>query len=430
MVDEQYDVLVVGGSIAGCTTAILFARARLRVALLEAEPDMAAYQRRCTGYVQGSATPVLERLALAADLDASGAVHNVADFWTSYGWTREPDKLAGCPAFGYSVRRSVLDPLLRRTAAAEPMLDLLLGARVHGLVRDESGRVDGVVASVDGRDRVLRSRLVVGADGRGSGVAEMAGLRARVVPNQRSSCFAAYRHVSLPHSPRAKIWLLDDGTVVGAYPTDDGVTVLSVMAWGPRFAEFEQRPERALLMAYDGLPDGPDLLDAERVGEVVVTGDCSHVRRDRAATPGVALVGDAAMAGDPVWAVGCGWALQSAAWLVDATAPTLLAGGNVDRAAARYATTHRRNLRPHFDATAEFSSRRPFRGMERLVFAGAPYDALVAQAFWRYLTRNAPPKTLRAPSVLTRASMARSSSTRVHQPQRQPCERSKHSEVG
>ena len=31
-----------------------------------------------------------------------------------------------------------------------------------------------------------------------------------------------------------------------------------------------------------------------------------------AARPGVAFVGDAALASDPLWGVGCGWAFQSA----------------------------------------------------------------------------------------------------------------------
>ena len=38
-----------------------------------------------------------------------------------------------------------------------------------------------------------------------------------------------------------------------------------------------------------------------------------------AARPGLAFVGDAALATDPLFGVGCGWAFQSAEWLVDDT---------------------------------------------------------------------------------------------------------------
>ena len=37
--------------------------------------------------------------------------------------------------------------------------------------------------------------------------------------------------------------------------------------------------------------------------------------------PGLALVGDAALAIDPLWGVGCGWALQSAQWLAQSVTP-------------------------------------------------------------------------------------------------------------
>ena len=38
---------------------------------------------------------------------------------------------------------------------------------------------------------------------------------------------------------------------------------------------------------------------------------------------GVALVGDAALAADPLWGVGCGWAFQSGEWLAEEVGPAL-----------------------------------------------------------------------------------------------------------
>jgi len=51
--------------------------------------------------------------------------------------------------------------------------------------------------------------------------------------------------------------------------------------------------------------------------------------------PGLAFIGDAAMASDPLWAGGCGRAFQSAAWLVDATAEALGSKHGLDRALRR-----------------------------------------------------------------------------------------------
>ena len=59
---SEYDVAVVGASVAGCTAAALLGRAGANVALLEQRPDPAAYKTVCTHFIQASATPTIERL--------------------------------------------------------------------------------------------------------------------------------------------------------------------------------------------------------------------------------------------------------------------------------------------------------------------------------------------------------------------------------
>ena len=46
----------------------------------------------------------------------------------------------------------------------------------------------------------------------------------------------------------------------------------------------------------------------------------------QSAAPGLALIGDAALAPDPVWGNGMGWAFNPARWLVDKTAKALRLG--------------------------------------------------------------------------------------------------------
>jgi 2-polyprenyl-6-methoxyphenol hydroxylase-like FAD-dependent oxidoreductase len=48
MTAEDSDVAVVGGSVAGCATAQLFAERGASVALVERRPDPAAYKITCT----------------------------------------------------------------------------------------------------------------------------------------------------------------------------------------------------------------------------------------------------------------------------------------------------------------------------------------------------------------------------------------------
>ena len=86
-----FDVVVVGASIAGCTAARLFALAGARVALVERRPDPAAYKVVCTHAILSSASPTIERLGLAALLEARGAVRTHPEVWTPHGgWIRFP----------------------------------------------------------------------------------------------------------------------------------------------------------------------------------------------------------------------------------------------------------------------------------------------------------------------------------------------------
>ena len=120
----DFDAVIVGGSVAGCAAARLYAQRGARVALVERRPDVDAYKTVCTHYIQPSATPTLQRLGLAGDLDARGAVRNSIDLWTPYGgWIRHRQDTP----YGYNVRRQTLDPMLRRLTAETPGVELLTG---------------------------------------------------------------------------------------------------------------------------------------------------------------------------------------------------------------------------------------------------------------------------------------------------------------
>lgn len=105
----QFDVVVVGASIAGCTAATLFARRGMNVALVERNPDPSAYKRMCAHFIQASAMSTIRRLGLDKVIEASGGVRNHADFWTRWGWIRGElrDEL-GASLSGYNLRRQTL----------------------------------------------------------------------------------------------------------------------------------------------------------------------------------------------------------------------------------------------------------------------------------------------------------------------------------
>jgi 2-polyprenyl-6-methoxyphenol hydroxylase-like FAD-dependent oxidoreductase len=396
----RFDVVVVGASIAGCTAARLFALAGARVGLVERRPDPGAYKVVCTHQILSSAVPTIERLGLAPLLEARGAVHVHAEGWTPYGgWMTLPTDVP----HGYGVTRRTLDPMLRELAAGTPGVELLSGWTAVGLLR-EGGRSAGVeVQSPSGEVRSLRARLVVGADGRDSAVARLARVPGRVRPHNRFFYLAYWRGLR-PHTTKARLWLLDPD-VAAAFPNEDDLTVVVAGPHRSRRAEFHADPEHAYRRMIAGLPGGPELADAERASKLIGKLEVPNVMRP-AAGRGVAFVGDAALATDPVFGVGCGWAFQSAEWLVDHVAAALVEGREVDAALDRYARTFRRRLGPHHWFIADFATGRRMRAIERMSFRAATIDPVVARAIEEVVSRRRSPFRMFDPRVNARAVRA------------------------
>ena len=109
---DEYDVVLVGASLAGCTAAVLFGRAHLRVALVESHHTIDAYKSVCTHFIQPSGVPTLERLGLLPALREAGAVVSGMEFWSRRGWVRPPDDGSPtAPSRGLNLRREKLDPI-------------------------------------------------------------------------------------------------------------------------------------------------------------------------------------------------------------------------------------------------------------------------------------------------------------------------------
>ncbi|MFE5591034.1 NAD(P)/FAD-dependent oxidoreductase [Streptomyces sp. NPDC056549] len=396
---HEYDVVISGASLAGCAAAILLARRGARVALLERRSRPTAYKALCTHSLTANATPVLEELGLLPALEKAGAVRNEARWYTRWGWI-EPSAAPGPELpYGYNVRRSTLDPLIRSRAAETPGVDMLLGHRVTGLLQ-EAGRTVGVRAATAEGEREIRGRLVVGADGKDSAVAAFAGVPTRKHENARFGYLAHFRNLPLPDGISHAWFLVPD--MAYAFPNDDGITVVAVLPDKKRLPEFRADLESSFLAFVRSLPDGPPIDSAERVTKITGTVDYPlHTRTPTA--PGLALVGDAALTGDPLWGVGCGWALQSARWLTDAVAPALTGGGDLDRALAVYARRHRRRLGGHQFLAADFAKGRPFNPVERLMFSGAARDGALARHMHLFASRLIGPARFLSPAAVARA---------------------------
>jgi 2-polyprenyl-6-methoxyphenol hydroxylase-like FAD-dependent oxidoreductase len=373
----QFDVAVVGASIAGCTAAILFARNGARVALIERDPDPAAYKKICTHFIQPSATPTIERLGLADAIEAAGGIRNDVEVFTRWGWiVPPPTRNVARPAYGYNIRRETLDPMVRKHAIATPGIDFMPGVTARELLVS-GNRISGVlIHGADGLQKEIQAKLVVGADGRQTRIAELAGLAAKVKPNGRFSRFAHYRNLPLRSGLRSQLWALEPD-IAFIFPNDDAITVVAAMPERAKLAEWKADSEGAMHRLFDSLPNAPPLRKAERVSPFMGMNEIPNKIR-KVFKPGLALVGDAALAIDPLCGVGCGWAFQSAEWLAEATGNSLHRSDKLDRGLEAYGRRHRFELAAHEFLISDFSTGRGYNPIERVMYSAAARDPVCA----------------------------------------------------
>ena len=407
---EDYDAVIVGGSLAGCASAIMLARDGARVALVEQRPDQAAYKKICSHYIQSSAVASLERLGLLESMMQEGAVRSRVRLNTPWGWIEPPAK-SSVPS-GVNLRREILDPLIRETAAATPGVELILGHTVHELLRDGDVVSGALARNTAGEELRLRSRLLVGADGRGSRIAKLAGVASKTVPHGRVAYGGYFEGPPPQGSPDASFWLLDPD-MAAAFPTDSGLTFYAAMPIKEHAGAFRDDPGKALVALLESLPDGPPIGASRIVQPPQGKLDMTNVANTPVA-PGLALVGDAALAIDPLWGVGCGWALQSAEWLADSVSPALRGSEPLPAGLKRYRRRHAHGLRGHAAMIYDYAGGRKFNAPERLLFSMATCDERTSAVMEAFGTRNIGPleMMMRGMPLALRARARRSLSRR------------------
>jgi 2-polyprenyl-6-methoxyphenol hydroxylase-like FAD-dependent oxidoreductase len=349
--DPGHDVIVVGGRVAGASTAMLLARAGLGVVLLDrgdyGTDSLSTHALMRAGVVQLSRWGVLPAVRAEGTPSVSKVVFHYA------GDASVPVLLkpyAGVSAL-YAPRRHVLDRILV-DAAADAGVDVRHGVGVTGLVRDDAGRVVGVRAEERGRSFNLRARWTVGADGIRSTVAREVG--APVLRQAAVRATVLYRyHGDLP--TEGYEWSYGPGAGAGMIPTNDGETGVFVST----------TPDRMRALRRGGVDDA-----FWRLLATAAPGQVARARRStpasrmfgwsgvpgfvrRAHGPGWALVGDAGYFKDPVTAHGMTDALRDAELLAVALVEAVTGARDEAAALASYQRTRDAVSGRHFRATEE-----------------------------------------------------------------------------
>jgi flavin-dependent dehydrogenase len=331
----DYDVIVVGGRVAGAATAMLLARCGHRVLVLE-RSSMPS-DTVSTHAILRSGVLQLERWGLLDSLIAAGTPP-ITQITLGFGDERiefEVRDEYGVDTL-YAPRRHLLDEMILR-AAVDAGAEVRDRTAVTRLVHGQDGRVVGVRVRQRGEGTSITARHVIGADGHKSRVAEWSGALTKVSHEATNAVHYAY----FDGIGREGYWFqFSTGVNAGLVPTN-----------GAQCLVFAGRPA-ALRQGFTADPEaefnrllrqgGADLADLVAGGRRVsrfrgTNGLSGHLRQ--AWGPGWSLVGDAGYTKDPISAHGISDALRDAELCARAVDRALTDPVNGDAALDWYETT-------------------------------------------------------------------------------------------
>lgn len=335
---QRTDVLIVGARVAGSVLAAQLGDAGFDVTLVDAavfpSPTLSTHFFRGAGMVD-----VLDGLGVLDEVLRLGPPKLTREYFYSGAKkaTMNTFESGGRCGFHLSVRREPLDHLLVRRAVRAGRVTFLDATRLRELLRDGS-RVVGARFERAGQDLEIASAITVGADGRSSTVARLAGtLDSRNDPATRAVYYAYVEGFRPPAGDRfdGPEYSLAGDELAYVFPSDAGVTCLALSVNLERFRAMRTRYAEAFWERFAGHPELTErVLAATPTGEVFAYGpQPSYVRRP--ALSGALLVGDAGIHLDPWSGHGMDFAGRHACYAAEAIAD-VLRGGDEAQAWSRF----------------------------------------------------------------------------------------------
>ncbi|MFQ5933869.1 MAG: NAD(P)/FAD-dependent oxidoreductase [Dehalococcoidia bacterium] len=333
---KTYDIITVGGGLAGSALAKGMAEHGASVLVLERETRMRDRVRGELMWPWGTAE--LVELGIH-DILMDGGGHQVpwVDVYRGAERTVHRDlvttmapKLPSTAFYHPQMQEALIE------AAGEAGAEVRRGAKVRGI---KTSATPAVVAEMDGREVEIRSRLVVGADGRTSSVRKWGGFKVQRDPDQTLIAGLLFDDMPAPDDaaylfPYAKLGLLGILVPQGhgrvrsyfCYPAQRGYR-LSGKTDIQRFIQESLKT---------GVP--AEYYTKAKVAGPLATFSCAHSWVEHPYRNGVALIGDAAAASDPTHGHGLSKTVRDARVLRD----QLLAHEDWGEAGHAYAEEHDR----------------------------------------------------------------------------------------
>lgn len=307
----DFDLVIVGGGLAGAALAVALRRSRLRIAVVEASPPMQSesWDQRVYAYSPASAR-FLDDLGAWRHIDPTRLqpVSEMRVFGDDGGAIRFSAYESGLPELAWIGESSRVHLELWEGLKRQHNVTLFCPARPRAL----EIRPTGVELRVED-GRTISAQLVVGADGRDSWVRAQAAIDSHVSPYGERAVVANFA-CSQPHRGVAHQWFRDDG----------------ILAWlplpGDRMSMVWSAPDE-VADALMGLDEAAFVARVEKAGCGVLgtlglltpraAFSLRLMRVDTVVKERVALIGDAAHAIHPLSGHGINLGFQDAKVLAE-----------------------------------------------------------------------------------------------------------------
>jgi flavin-dependent dehydrogenase len=360
---KTFDAIIVGARVAGSAAAILLARDKRRVLLID--KDAFPSDRLSTHIVLGGGAKVLGRMGMLEMLERAGGVRfeRMRTFGPDFSYGGELVR-DGADDRGLCLGRTLMDAAMIDAARSFESVEFRERLRLTDLIIE-----DGAVLGIRGEDasgvHEFRAPLTIGADGMRSSVAQIASDRIdafkRVdVPCARAYYYAYFEGVARKHLGDEVVTEFESAPGAGnlVCRCENGLTVAATAFDAAEMQTFRtdlaSNLRRYLNRSYEV---GKMLEGATMAGKVFSSGLLNNTYRDPV-TDGALLLGDAGLHVDPLFGQGHSMALMSA-WIVGELAPEWFstARGNSIWAVPMAAFTERRDaeLMPYYKASVRAS---------------------------------------------------------------------------
>lgn len=315
--DTDYDVIIVGGRVAGSVLAALLGGQGHHVLLLEKAHFPS--DTLSTHFFRAPALRIFERLGILEEVKSAAppltVLWNYIDGHVLSDPVEAPEDHLH---YFLCERRTTLDWILAQRVNREPKVELRQGAQVKELI-EVDGRVTGARWVAEDGTHEACARVVVGADGFYSTLAKsLEPAYESQFPVQRCMYFTYFEGIEpLDEAAFAEHHFMGD-SLTYIFPTDANLTLVAVSLPISEFPSFKKEPLKRLRAHLDSLPLlAPRLRRAEVAAEVKGAGNIPCYQR-LPYGPGWALVGDSQQVMDPWSGMGIDHAATHASLLADA----------------------------------------------------------------------------------------------------------------